>query len=123
MPLVTRFRYDQSGNCFLLSAGAQIFCVNKIQLKQAPLLVKAFGVLERSRWLNRDLELYEKYVDVRRVEEGVLKTAEIRGEAIGEKKSSIKIARDMLTDGFDDATICELTELSEQEVEALKSDK
>lgn len=88
------------------------------ELQKTQSLAKAFDVLERGRWSDKDLIKYEKMIDAERVEKSVLKTAEIRGE----KRNSIKIARDMLIDGFNDAIIHRLTGLSEQELEELKAD-
>jgi conserved hypothetical protein (putative transposase or invertase) len=91
------------------------------ELQKTQSFVKAFDVLERGRWTRKELEDYEKMIDAERVEKSVLKTAEAKAEARGEKKERSKIAKEMLKKNTEIDYICEITGLSEQEIEELKS--
>lgn len=93
------------------------------QLQKTQPLIKAFDVLERGRWTKQELEIYEKIVDARRVEKSKLKTAKAMGVKEGLKEGLFKVAKEMIMQNFEIEVICNVTGLSEKEVESLKLKK
>jgi len=107
---------------FIKCAGS----INKIpaQFKNLKQFTNAFQVLMQSAWTEEEMALYQAQVDARRVEIGVLETAETKGLEQGLKQGreqgleqglerrSLEIAHAMLADGFDNCTIAKITGLT-----------
>ena len=80
---------------------------------------------EIGKFNREELEQYENSLKHYRDNKNVVDTAtivgEARGEAKGERKKAIEVARNALAEGFPVSVIAKLTGLSEEEVAALQS--
>jgi predicted transposase/invertase (TIGR01784 family) len=85
---------------------------------------KAINVLEVMNFNTEERDLYEDHLKWLRIEANTLKKAEEKGKEIGEAIGIIKgkaegkleIAKNLITKGFDEKSIFEITGLTIQEV-------
>ena len=101
-----------------------------------PALKKALGVLDVMNFTKKERGIYEDHLKWLRTEANTLLKAEEKAEergikkgrkegrkegmAIGEKKRSQEIARQMLAQDMDSALICQLTGLTKEEMDQLR---
>ncbi len=72
---------------------------------------------EEIRQLNYYLDKWER--DEISEKNYACQKAREEGEAIGEKEATIKIAKEMKSNGLDTETICKITKLSKEKIEKL----
>ncbi len=93
---------------------------NWVLTMNEPVLRKAMDTLE---FLSQDAEarrLYEMRQKFLHDEASMLAGAREEGEAIGEHKKAIEVAKKLLAKGTDIAAIADISGLSEEEIERLK---
>ena len=75
-----------------------------VQLQKPAALEEAMTTLNQGSMTLKELAVYDKYLDARRVEQSVLETAQARGEAMGqamgERQKALTIARQLLATGM-----------------------
>ena len=89
------------------------------QFHKPQALQEAFKILEQGNWTVKELESYERNMDIARREKGYLATARNEGLKEGSKKKAQAIAKQLLH-FHDSATIAQITGLTIAEVEELK---
>lgn len=86
---------------------------------QTPELKEAFHILEKGNWQEKDLELYDRYLDYIRSDAGRFDA----GVEEGQLKAKITIAQDMLLKNFDIEIVAQITKLSIEDIQALQKNK
>jgi predicted transposase YdaD len=76
-------------------------------------------VAEVAKLTSQQYDAYLKSIAEYSEAKATLDTAFLEGKAEGEKAKAIDVAKTMLIKGFDVATIAEITQLHEAEIEAL----
>ncbi|AAL03114.1 hypothetical protein [Rickettsia conorii] len=88
------------------------------------IIKKAFYALDQASWSEKELNTYEKMIktemDNLAVKEQKIIDAEAKGEARGEAKQKISIAKKMLAKNKPLDKIIDFTGLTEKEIEQLK---
>jgi predicted transposase/invertase (TIGR01784 family) len=83
-------------------------------------LQQAYQIAEQHGWTAEELDAYEAQGLKLGKAKNALETAHLDGLAEGEKAKAIDVAKTMLSEGFDVATVARITKLTTAEIEALK---
>jgi len=89
----------------------------------------AFSVAEKHKWRKKELKLYDDFSMKRGINKNQLDTAEAKGVAKGlaeglakgEKIKAVEIAKNLISLGLDNQQITSATQLTEQEIQDLRS--
>ena len=85
-----------------------------------PIFQHGFDVAEVSKFTSEQYDAYLKSILEYNEAKAVLDTAFSDGKAEGEKAKAVDVAKTMLAEGFDVATVARITKLTPAEVEALQ---
>lgn len=94
-------------------------------IERTPQMQRAFEAIDQASWSEAELNTYEQrektLLDNAVIEEQKLADAEARGEARGEEKKAIKMAKEMLVDNEPIAKIVKYTKLSIEQIKKIQS--
>jgi predicted transposase/invertase (TIGR01784 family) len=89
------------------------------ELLKNDLTREALGYMERAAYTKEQLAAYDKRKIDRMTERGVINDAKREGEAIGEQKKAVNIAKKLLNKGMQIEDVSDATGLSKQQIEEL----
>ena len=84
-----------------------------------PALQQAYQIAEQHGWTAEELDAYEAQGLKLGKAKNALETAHLDGLAEGERKGKVEVAKTMLSEGFDAATVARITKLTVAEVEQI----
>ena len=87
-----------------------------------PEIGKAVEELEISGFTDAELRAYDKFWDSVSVERTLLDDRYQRGKEEGMNQRSLEIAKKMLANGMDDASVMDMTGLTAEEIKLLKAE-
>ena len=87
-----------------------------------PEIGKAVGELEISGFTDAELRAYDKFWDSVSVERTLLDDRYQKGKEEGMNQRSLEIAKKMLANGMDDASVMDMTGLTAEEIKLLKAE-
>jgi len=80
---------------------------------------EAVGYMERAAYTKEQLAAYDKWKIAAMTERSAINDAKREGEAIGEQKKAVIIAKKLIQKGMSIEDVCETTGLSKQQIEEL----
>ncbi|MGL9762973.1 MAG: PD-(D/E)XK nuclease family transposase, partial [Wolbachia sp.] len=88
--------------------------------EKSPIINLAYDELNKERWSEKDLVAYEERLMDLRKEEAILAYRLDTAKEEGKKEREIEIAKAMLAEGMNVATLAKVTVLSNDEIEKLR---